>query len=220
MELLRGVVYKYTNIINNKVYIGQTIDEEKRKEKWREINSPYAGSYINRAREKYGIASFSYEVIIEIFDEDRASLKKRLNTLEIKYIAEYRSSEEEFGYNLTTGGGASGRKQIVTNEARKNMSIAQKGIKKPMSEEGKRNISEAHKGKKSPWRYKKVCQLDKETGELIKIWDSLTEAAASFGDNRVSNLTYAIRGKYRHKFYRGYKWVYYEDFSKKNSEKG
>lgn len=40
---MRGVIYKYTNLKNGKVYIGQTLNETKRREKWRNLNSPYAG---------------------------------------------------------------------------------------------------------------------------------------------------------------------------------
>lgn len=39
---MRGIVYKYTNIHNEKVYIGQTINEPKRREKWFNLNAPYA----------------------------------------------------------------------------------------------------------------------------------------------------------------------------------
>lgn len=42
---MRGVIYKYTNLVNGKVYIGQTINEYKRREKWRNLNAPYAGIY-------------------------------------------------------------------------------------------------------------------------------------------------------------------------------
>lgn len=54
---MRGIVYKYTNIHNEKVYIGQTINEPKRREKWFNLNAPYAGNYINRARRIFQIRS-------------------------------------------------------------------------------------------------------------------------------------------------------------------
>lgn len=82
-----------------------------------------------------------------------------------------------------------------------------------MSAEGRKNISLSHK-KPRPYRWIKVCQLDADTEELIKIWDSIKEAAKSFGDNYVGNLIGAIKGKNRRKFYRGYKWKYYEDYCK------
>lgn len=206
--MLRGIIYKYTNIHNNKVYIGQTTNEYKRRERWHCPNSEYAGAYINRARAKYGIASFIYEVLEEIFETSKEKLRDKLDFLEEKYIKLYNSKNEDYGYNLTDGG-RYGNGQVITEETRRNMSKAQKGLKKPMSERGKKNISAAHKGPR-PWTWKKVCQYDKNTGELIKIWNSMTEAVASFGEKHVGNLAATIRGKHRRKYYKGYKWAYYE----------
>lgn len=39
---MRGIIYKYTNKYNNKVYIGQTINEEK-KARTMELNFPICG---------------------------------------------------------------------------------------------------------------------------------------------------------------------------------
>lgn len=208
---MKGVIYKYTNIINNKVYIGQTYNEPKRREKWKCINSPYAGEFINRARFKYGLDAFTYEVLAEINSDDEKVLRELLDEAEIKYIKIYKANDENYGYNLTEGG-LSGKGQVFSEETRKRMSIAQKGLKKPMSEHGKLNISKAHKGPR-PWTWKKVAQYDKNTGELIKIWDSLTSVIRYFGDASPGNLVNAINGKHRYKSYRGYKWKYYETTS-------
>lgn len=204
---MRGVIYKYTNIHNGKVYIGQTVNEPKRREKWRNLKTPYAGNYINRARMKYGLESFEYEILVEVTNEDEDILRETLNSLEEKYITLYQSKNPNFGYNLTDGG-ESGNGQIVSKETRDKIGKAHKGLKKKMSEQGKRNISLAHKSAR-PWAWKKVAQYDKDTGELIKIWNSLSEVTSYFGDKSNSNLIYAIQGKYRHKYYRGYKWKYY-----------
>ena len=204
---MRGIIYKYTNKANGKVYIGQTINESKRREKWKNLKAPYAGDYINRARVKYGIESFSYEVLVEILNDDEIILKDTLNLLEEKYISLYHSKDSKFGYNLTDGG-KSGKGQIVSQETRDKISKAHKGLKKKMSEQGKRNISLSHKSPR-PWTWKKVAQYDKDTGELLKVWDSLSEIVNYFGDKSNSNLIFAIQGKYRHKYYHGYKWRYY-----------
>ena len=205
---MRGIIYKYTNKYNNKVYIGQTINEERRREKWKCLGAPYAGDYINRARKKYGIEAFLYEVLTEVISDNKEVLRQTLNNLEQYYIALYNSKDENFGYNLSDGGKA-GVGQVITKETRRKMSLAQKGKKKSMSEQGKKNISLSHKGPR-PWTHKKVCQIDKNTNQVIKVWESVTEAIHSFGDKTCGNLIAAIKNKYRHKYYRGYKWQYYE----------
>lgn len=59
----------------------------------------------------------------------------------------------------------------------------------------------------------KVVQLDKDTNELIKIWNSAKEAEREGGfDN--GNINRCCRGKY--KTHKGYKWMYYEDYIKLN----
>lgn len=204
---MRGVIYKYTNLINGKVYIGQTLNEKKRREKWNNLSAPYAGIYINRARAKYGLSSFSYETITEVLENDEDILRSLLNTLEAKYISLYNSTDERFGYNLSSGGGQ-GRHQIVTEEARANMSKAQKGLKKKMSDIGRKNISMAHRTPR-PWTWKKVAQYDKDTGKLIKVWNSISEVINYFGGKGRSSLICAIQRKYRHKYFKGYIWKYY-----------
>lgn len=53
----------------------------------------------------------------------------------------------------------------------------------------------------------KVAQYDL-TGKLIKIWDSLSQAAQSFGTKTTSNISRVCKGKPGRKTYRGYIWKY------------
>ena len=61
-------IYKITNTINNKVYIGQSIDIAKR---WREhkrrafVQNKEYNKYLYNAFRKYGLENFSFEVIEE-----------------------------------------------------------------------------------------------------------------------------------------------------------
>ena len=57
---MRGVIYKYTSP-SGKVYIGQTLNEYMRKFMWKNVNHPYAGPYINKARTKHGYSNFKYD---------------------------------------------------------------------------------------------------------------------------------------------------------------
>lgn len=90
-------IYKITNNVNNKCYIGQSRDIEAR---WAKHLSAYKSSpewELYRAFKKYGISSFSFEIIEECLIEE-------LNEREIYWIAQYDSFNN--GYNMTLGGEA------------------------------------------------------------------------------------------------------------------
>lgn len=87
-----GYIYKTTNIINGKIYIGQKMGT---------FTSEYLGSgiLVNRAIEIHGRKNFRLEVLAF------ATTREMLNGLEKKYIFEYRQVfGNEFIYNLTDGG--------------------------------------------------------------------------------------------------------------------
>lgn len=82
------VIYKTTNTINSKFYIGQDSKN----------NPSYLGSglYLKRAIEKYGKEHFIKE-ILQVCDD-----KDSLNAAEIYWIRELRATE--IGYNIVDGG--------------------------------------------------------------------------------------------------------------------
>lgn len=92
-------IYKIQNLINNKVYIGQSVDINYRfKNHISDSFNPKSKSYdtaIHRAIRKYGVDNFSFE-IIENCDVDK------LNDREIYWIKKYDSYGN--GYNMTHGG--------------------------------------------------------------------------------------------------------------------
>lgn len=98
-----GFIYKVTNNINGKVYIGKTVEtaEIRFEEHLREA---YSQKQWNRpfhlALTKYGKENFSLEVLEEVPFE-------KLNEKEIYYIKKYNSYihfENSNGYNATLGG--------------------------------------------------------------------------------------------------------------------
>lgn len=118
-------IYKITNTINGKIYIGK--DETS--------NPNYFGSgkLIKRAITKYGIDKFKKEVI-DILED-----KKSLSSREIHWIEFYNSTDRTIGYNITSGG--DGGDTISNNPNRdaiiKSISSTLKG----------RTFSEEHKSK-------------------------------------------------------------------------
>lgn len=105
------IIYKATNLVNGKIYIGQTVRQfEVRKN--RHINDAFkcnSTTAFHRALRKYGNANFNWEVI------DISETEEELNQKEVYWISFYNSYalvENSNGYNMTIGGdGVSGYKQ-------------------------------------------------------------------------------------------------------------
>lgn len=85
-------IYKITNLINGKCYIGQSVHIERR---WQEHLQPSADSVIAMAIKKYGKDNFSFEVLEEVELEDIIVLDE----LEEMYIA-LNNSIVPNGYNI------------------------------------------------------------------------------------------------------------------------
>ena len=86
-------IYKITNLINGKIYVGQT----SRTPEIRFSEHVHADSYIGSAIRKYGRANFKIEVLEE------CESKKELDNREQYWIARFESMGPN-GYNLTEGG--------------------------------------------------------------------------------------------------------------------
>lgn len=93
-----GYIYKITNIINGKVYIGQTIQSIESRWEQHKRSSTYKNYALYYAMRKYGIDNFKIEMVEECDN-------KELNDKEIKWISFYNSYHD--GYNMTLGGNGS-----------------------------------------------------------------------------------------------------------------
>jgi hypothetical protein len=93
-----GYIYKITNILNNKCYIGETIQQPKRR--WSSHKSAIKRNggcrALKLAINKYGIENFTFEVLTVCLDKDRLAYEKI-------YIKEYNSIVPN-GYNILAGG--------------------------------------------------------------------------------------------------------------------
>lgn len=92
-----GIIYQALNLVNNKRYIGQTIQSLKKRK--REHFSTTSCVYFHRALEKYP-EEFQWEWSII----DTADTKEELNEKEKYWIQYYNSNNNKYGYNLTAGG--------------------------------------------------------------------------------------------------------------------
>ena len=158
-------VYKHTSP-SGKVYIG--ITRQNPKIRWRNgegyLHKNKLGNYgqpaMANALAKYpNWDEWQHEILFTDLTKEEAEKE------EIKLIEEYKSYDENFGYNIEFGGHTVGRK---SEETKKRMSESKKGSKNAMY------------GKPSHLR-KKVRCID--TGI---IYDSMTEAARDAGVERTA----------------------------------
>lgn len=94
------IIYKITNLINNKIYIGLTRNSLDSRWSYHIRDSKNAKKGIDAAIRKYGKENFK----VEIIDETATTLEE-LNNLEIYYIKLFNSTNNKIGYNQTSGGG-------------------------------------------------------------------------------------------------------------------
>lgn len=162
-------IYKITNEINGKVYIGQSSDIKAR---W---NHEHGGKstkniYLKKDIEKFGLKNFKYEILIEEND-----LNKR-NLLEKEFIKKYNSTEPELGYNISTGGNCN---YTHSEQWKREQSLRLKSYykEKPnwLTEERREKLKQAGKYKRTEeWKKqvsirRKGCKHSEETKKKISL---------------------------------------------------
>ena len=179
-------VYKITNKVTNKIYIGITNQGSgaRYRHHWYEsrIGEP---SPIHRSMAKYGEDNFTLEII------DFADTYDELIEKEKYWIKQYNSTDKSIGYNLTEGGdGTFGRKHSEETKEK----IRQKALGRKVSEETKKKMSETRLGKCSDkqrehllkltvGQSKKIYQYDTDFN-LIGEYNSIKEASKITGIDR------------------------------------
>lgn len=154
-----AIIYCYTNQINGKKYVGQTINPEQRKSQHKSSAfNPQDADYealLHRAFRKYGYDSFIYEILVDIKDNDF----DLLNELECYYIQKLNSKTPN-GYNILDGGENCARPH--NEEAREKMRWSHAAL----TEEEVIELRKAYQEKQSP------TQIFKERYENKMHWQS------------------------------------------------
>ena len=126
------IVYMHTSP-SNKRYIGITSQSPERR--WQKNGAGYKNHvYFWNAIKKYGWDNFKHEILFKGLTKEEAEQK------EIELIAYYNSNNEDYGYNLSSGGESGSKGYKYTDEQRKHMSEVHKGEKNGMY--GKRHTEE------------------------------------------------------------------------------
>jgi len=150
-----GIIYKATNKVNGKVYIGQTVQSlrVRRNSHYCLADNDAIKTHFHRALHKYDKHRFVWK-IIEFCDT-----KEELDEMEFHYIKKFDSFK--YGYNMTLGGeGTIGR--VCSDVTREKISIANSGKKR--SQRVKKLLSEKFSGKNNPM-YGKVGSLAPNYGK-------------------------------------------------------
>lgn len=126
-------IYIIKNLINGKVYIGQSINIYQR---WKTHKSAYKRikNKLYSAIKSYGLENFSFEILEGL---PEWTTPEQLSDKEKEYICKYKSYKPEKGYNLTYGGEV----HKLTPEAIENMKGAS------VSPETRKKISDSLKGR-------------------------------------------------------------------------
>ncbi len=203
-DIFYGVIYVITNLIDNKKYIGQTIDKKCR---W---NGTLKGAYyccynqhlINSIK-KYDVKNFKSEILIRTYN------KKDLDFFEDYYIIIYDTMNPKKGYNWK-GGGAYGKHIDKTKKKCRDVMLKKKQEKgyinspetrekmrgkrgtyrtntnkkpKYLSDEHKKKIGDAHRGvKRKPFSEETKQKMRKPKSEEHKqnVIDAIKELPEIF----------------------------------------
>lgn len=205
------IIYKITNKINGKIYIGQTKRtlNKRLQEHFRNKKTP-----ISKALRAVGVENFQISII------DHASCKSELDEKERLYIKFYNSIIPN-GYNICEGGeGANGLKHSLETRLKMHNSHVGKGL-------GEDNPMFGHCGVLNPFYGKKhTIETRKKISEYAKnnfkyegnprakkvkcietneVFDCIKLAAEKYGINRghINNCCTGLR-----KTCGGYHWCY------------
>ena len=134
-DIINGHIYKITNKVDGKIYIGQTICGFK-KRYGNNLQKNTTNIHLKNAINKYGIEPFE---IIEIFDSSDSI--DELNELEKYWIEFFGGINSGKIYNFTSGG----LNAKLSDEFKEKLRIIKTGTK--LSEETKKKMSIAQKEK-------------------------------------------------------------------------
>lgn len=223
-------IYKITNTVNGKVYIGQSVRLSERLNKHCNAlkNNYHPNQHLQNAYNKYGDV-FQIEIIVYCDSEEE------LDDLERYYISYYDSMNPQRGYNKEDGGSLNKhlseetRKKMSKNhpdmngannpmygkmhsaETRKKISEAMSGENHPMygkthSVETRKKISESLKGKKHSEKTRKKISKARKGKKLSE----KTKKKMSEAKSQAMNKTgfYRVHKQKENNYKQGFTWCY------------
>lgn len=182
-------VYKITNIINGKVYIGKSINIKSRWDGHKNDlkNNKHHSFHLQKAYNKYGKNSFKHEILVSCSPEYYGSIEN-------KFINIYESDNRKYGYNIITN------ENKFPEESRNKLKLSINNseiFKKSRFESWKNRIR------------RKVNQYDLN-GSYIKTFNSITELSINL--NICKSTIYKVCNEnYKTYSLKNYMYRFYND---------
>lgn len=220
------IVYKHTNKLNNKCYIG--ITSRKPETRWNNGKGYLKCTSFYRAIQKYGWNSFTHEILHTNLSQTEAE------KIEIELIHLLQSNNPMYGYNICKGGrlsnGFSGHRH--SEESKEKIKQSLKLNRKPISDKAREELRERMKGntygsrEKTPEERRKLSAALKGRPPVggkkviclntLEVFDTIAAAALKYGIKDQSTISKNCKGKRKsagkNKFGEQLRWQYYADY--------
>lgn len=208
----KNVIYKFTNLVNGKIYIGQTVKRFRDRladHVWKMKNNP---CYFHKALLKYGLVNFDIEIIEKDIDPTQ------LNGLEIYWISYYDTTNRDKGYNLTKGGSG---KNLFKN-GKSYMHADSQLTKSKKSESAKlkwKNSDYRKRYKQSRKEYVKIVKMSLDK-QILDIYPTFADAEKSILGKRTNGLWSKMnRSCDTTVEWKNYLWIKLDDLNKLGKQK-
>jgi group I intron endonuclease len=216
-------VYVIENLVNGRKYVGSTTNLKRRlrEHKTELLKGNHKNSYLQRSYNKYGKDNFkiyTVEIVVDFKD---------LTTCEAKWIGTFRTTENDYGYNLVLpnpntapNGGAGIHHDITKEKIRRSFYKNHFGeTSEEKYQTWKANVEHRERSGE-PRADSTVLVYNYETGEKLYEFESPTKTAEVLNLNRkkviaVLNKEKASSGTKIARSHKGFKFVY-----KRNLDEG
>lgn len=172
------ILYLHLNKIDGKRYYG--ITSQKPEYRWNNGKGYKKNKYFTNAINKHGWDNFEHIILFQNLTKEEAE------ELEILHIAEYKTRNKKYGYNIREGGKCG----THSEESKKKISESKTGENHPMygkhhTEEWKQKMS----GKNNPKAKSVICITTR------KIFFAVKEGANYYNIANSANITSCCKGR-------------------------